>query len=149
MKKYPFIATLLIFATLSVATTCDNCEDKGECLVPPFDYLEFSYLNAGGEDLLDQKYEHSDIKVYSLDENETRVDAVLYFMEGNPTVVHAQLIRDIDRAFLEVEGEVTDTLDFEFHYHRTECCGTTSEIIKVTIVGEEFTTDVPIQILGE
>jgi hypothetical protein len=148
MKKYPFIAALLIASTMLVATTCDNCKNL-DCLVPPFDYLEFSYVNTGGEDLLDQKYEPSDIKVFSLDEHENRVDAVLYFIEGNPTVVHAQLTRDIDRAFLEVKGEVTDTLDFEFRYHKTECCGTTSEIIKVTIVDEEFTGEVPIQILGE
>jgi hypothetical protein len=148
MKKYPFIAALLIASMMLVATTCDNCKNL-DCLVPPFDYLEFSYLNSQAEDLLDQKYEHADIKVFSLDENENRVDAILYFMDGSPTVVHAQLMRDIDRAFLEVEGEVTDTLDFEFRYHRTECCGTTSEIIKVTIVDEEFTGDTPIQIQGE
>ena len=150
MKKNSRIAALLMIASLFVAATCgDNCEDKGECLVPPFDYFEFSYVNTNGEDLLAGKYENSDIKVFSLDAAKNRVDAQLYFMNGNPTVVNVQLTRDIDRSFLEVKGEVTDTLDFEFHRHNTECCGVISEIIEITIVDEDYSGENPIQILGE
>src|SRR5690349_16464242 len=149
MKKYPLIATLLIVASMFVAATCDNCEDKGECLVPPFDYFDFSYVNSDGEDLLASKYENSDIKVFSLDAHQNRFDAHLYFMEGSPTVVNVELIRDIERTFLEVKGEVTDTLDLQFHRHDTECCGTVSEIVKITIVDEDYTGEDPIEILGE
>jgi hypothetical protein len=116
MKKYPVIAALLIVSTLLVATTCDNCEDKGECLIPPFDYFYFTYVGPEGEDLLSgvsQKYEQDDIKVFSLDEDDNKVQADVDFTPATITIVHVTLERTVKRAFLEVEGEVTDTLDVE------------------------------------
>lgn len=141
--KYLFISILLL------AAACDSCRNL-DCVGPPFDNFTFTYTNEAGNDLLSgasQKYEVEEIKIYALDEFQNKVYPLIAFETSTPsTKVHVQLNYTMEQSFLEVKGEVTDTLDFDFNVQKTECCGTMRTIKKTTLNGEVYTGEFPIPI---
>jgi len=141
--KYLFAFILL------AAVACDSCKNL-DCVGPPYDSFQFTYTDTDGNDLLGgtfKKYEENEIKVYALDETDTKVFALLYFESFmSSTIVNVQLNYPMERSFLEVKGEVTDTLDFDITVNKTECCGTMRTIDETALNGENFEGEFPIQI---
>lgn len=138
----------LLVVILILTAACDSCRNL-DCVGPPYDSFQFTYTNEAGNDLLSgaaQKYEEGDIKVFALDEHLNKVYPLMAFEAGTSTIVHVQLNYPMERSFLEVNGEVTDTLDFDINVNHTECCGTMRTIISTTLNGELYEGEFPIPV---
>ena len=139
---------LLLIGILSLSVSCDSCMYL-DC-VPPFDYFQFTYIDSNGNNLLggaSPKYGVDDMKVYSFDSNNNKVFATLQPLDGGATGIDVQLNYSTERSFLEVKGEVTDTLDLDIRVEKSKCCGEVSEIEQITLNGVLYTGDFPIEIL--
>ena len=52
-----------------------------------------------------------------------------------------------ERSFVEINGVVTDTLDFKFDIHKTECCGVISTIEETKVNGVTYLNSFPIELV--
>jgi hypothetical protein len=117
----------IIFLTVFLlAIGCDPCPPDPHC-PPPYDELPFALLSADGKDLLKgtaQKYAPADIKVFTLNAQQQRREATIRVENPDAanTVLYAYLFEGMERVFVEVQQQVTDTLDLTFQTTEHNCC---------------------------
>ncbi|HEY5823428.1 MAG TPA: hypothetical protein VIT44_03635 [Cyclobacteriaceae bacterium] len=149
---------LILLITIIAVTliTCDNCNKMGDC-VPPSDTFRFNYVSAGNEDLLGgatKKYNLNDIKFYSISINNKKVFSDIHiFNELTPdlSIAEVYLNSNEERAFLEINGMIADTVDFKFNKSNSKCCGAITRIegIKLNEVEYPYSQEYPVLIIEE
>jgi len=114
-----------------------------------FPTLNFRYLTEGGEDLLggtSKKYEFTDLKFFAFDEFRNKQFLEIYFSMDTTIISTGQIyIRPLysERWFLEIQGSVTDTLDFKYDTLEGRCCGPQTIIKELYINGVADTIALP------
>ncbi len=139
---------MLLLGILWLGVSCDSCRNL-DC-IPRFDSFQFTYVDANSNNLFSgiaPKYEIDDVEVYSFDLNQNKVFANLQPVVAGAGVINVQLNYSTERSFLEINGEVKDTLDFTFKIDKTECCGEVSEITKTMLNEIVYTGGSPIEIV--
>ncbi len=131
-------------------SSCNLCLFGDQCLGPYEGlYFTFRYADSNGNDLLygaTQKYDVTDIRIYAFDSSNDKIFAKLSTYKGISTV-DVSLPYIIERSFLEVDGTVTDTLDFSFTSRTDKCCGTSFRIETAAVNGTPYLDDQPMVII--
>lgn len=145
MFEVPVKGLLSLFLTVFWLISCHNCRYV-EC-IETFPKINFHYLSATGEDLLDgpaKKYNLEDFRVFSRSDGGSTVLSELQMNErtANQNAFISAIIRDpATLKFLEVRGTVTDTFDLDLIKNvASECCGE-STVIKTILWNKEDVSD--------
>jgi hypothetical protein len=132
----PFRISFLIVILLVAGCECSNVD----CVATLPD-VSFRYLSPAGEDLLvgtTKKYEPDDLKLFALDASNAKYySEIMVYMPADTFSIAVTTIAEFHpRWFLEVKGQVTDTLDFEYYSAKGHCCGPTTSISQIKLNGD-------------
>jgi hypothetical protein len=138
---------LLFFCLILICcAACDPCANL-DC-IDPFDNFEFSYLTPGGDDLLGGEshvFTEEDLIIfYVLDQTDT-ISNGFSIRPGNPSVVSVYL-QSTETLYLAVNRTVKDTIDLDFNFRETECCGRVARIAGVNVNGTNYSGELPVTI---